>query len=202
MWFSKMMLQEGTNKIRTLSANATSHLFFPLPYFLHDGICLCSYCMCCVEGIMYFPTFVGLTTTIHVYGNNPLCVSVMIMLYTPGHTRTTMYACCRDGNSSSRITSQKRKGKVSRKMGSECYCLSNMIATEHTESGRVVVKYVMTHTNHQPNVMECKHLPLPQSVTHKVRELLASGVQMERVLDGKLQGIDLLVYLANCSACH
>ena len=40
----------------------------------------------------------------------------------------------------------------------------------------VVVMYARTHTNHQTGVIECKHLPLPKSVTDKV---LASGVYGE-----------------------
>ena len=63
------------------------------------------------------------------------------------------------------------------------------------------MKSVMTHTNHQPNyVMEYKHLPLPRSVTNKVRELLASGV-MERVLDGKLQDIDFFIFICLRECC-
>ena len=48
--------------------------------------------------------------------------------------------------------------------------------------------------------MEYKHLPLPRSVTNKVRELLASGV-MERVLDGKLQDIDFFIFICLRECC-
>ena len=54
------------------------------------------------------------------------------------------------------------------------------------ENGKVVVNYMATHTNHQINLKECKHLPLPQSVSTQVQTMLANGVQVDKVLDGKL----------------
>ena len=103
--------------------------------------------------------------------------------------QTTQYTCCRDGNThisiKSPTTTQKRKGRATRKLGLDNYCLSSMTAHECMESGKVVVKYVMTHTNHHNCLAECKHLPLPKSVTKKVQSLLASGVHIDHVLDGK-----------------
>ena len=70
-------------------------------------------------------------------------------------------------------------------MGADYYCLASITTHECLESGKVVVKYCMTHTNHKSNLEECKHIPLPKSVSDRVRLLLASGVTIEKVLDGK-----------------
>ena len=103
--------------------------------------------------------------------------------------QTTLYTCCRDGDThisvKSPTTTQKRRGRATRKLGSDNYCLSSMTAHETMESGKVVVNFVTTHTNHHNCLAECKHLPLPKSVHKKVQSLLASGVQIERVLDGR-----------------
>ena len=70
-----------------------------------------------------------------------------------------------------------------------------MTAKEHMKSGKVVVMYVTTHTNHQTGLMECKHLPLPKSVIDKVQSLLASGVKMENVLDGRFVCTNYYMYM-------
>ena len=102
--------------------------------------------------------------------------------------RTTMYTCCRDGqqkeNTAPRKTSQKRKCSASRKLP-DTFCLARMTATEYLESGKVVVDYIATHTGHDLNVKECKYLPLPTSVRKQVMDMLASGVQLEKVLEGE-----------------
>ena len=103
--------------------------------------------------------------------------------------RTNIYTCCRDGDVQKSLKlpapTKKRKGRATRKLGSSNYCLASMTVNECMESGVVTVKYVMTHTNHHTNLSECKHLPLPKCVVDKVRLQLASGVKIERVLDGK-----------------
>ena len=50
----------------------------------------------------------------------------------------------------------------------------------------MTVIYTTTHTSHTLEFSECKHLPLPKSVTTRVKTLLARGVQMEKVMDGML----------------
>ena len=103
---------------------------------------------------------------------------------------TTLYTCCRDGiykgNATARKTTQTRKRAVSRKQGSDSYCLASITATENVEGGKIVATYIATHTSHQLTLMECRHLPLPQSVTAQVRSMLTSGVQMEKVINGNL----------------
>lgn len=88
------------------------------------------------------------------------------------------------GNATARKTPQTRKRAASRKQGSDGYCLASITATENVENGEVTVTYIATHTSHQINLMECRHLPLPQSVTAQVRSMLAAGVHVEKVIDG------------------
>ena len=59
-----------------------------------------------------------------------------------------------------------------------------MTAKEDLKTGAVTVIYTSTHTSHTLGLSECKHLPLPRSVTTRVKTLLARGVQMEKVMDG------------------
>ncbi len=88
------------------------------------------------------------------------------------------------GNYRPRKTLQTRKRKGSRKLSYDVYCLSSITATECLGTGRVVVKYVATHTNHDLTLKQLKHLPIPASVRRKVQTMLANGVQMGKVLDG------------------
>ena len=55
-----------------------------------------------------------------------------------------------------------------------------MTAKEDLKTGVVTVIYTSTHTSHTLELSECKHLPLPRSVTTRVKTLLARGVQMEK----------------------
>ena len=60
-----------------------------------------------------------------------------------------------------------------------------MIATEYLKEGKVQVRYISTHTNHEVGIGECKHLPLPHSVRKDIQQQFAAGVSMERIIDSK-----------------
>lgn len=83
-----------------------------------------------------------------------------------------------------RKTLKSRKRSASRKMSAENYCLAHIIATVHVGSSKVSVKYVSTHTNHELSLGECKNLPLPCTVVEQVKRMFASGVQIEKIMDG------------------
>ena len=51
----------------------------------------------------------------------------------------------------------------------ENHCIARMIVTEDQSKGRVEIKYILTHTNHELNVTECRHLLLPNSVREDIR---------------------------------
>ena len=110
------------------------------------------------------------------------CIYVYI-----GEIRTVMYTCCRDGSKRGHTGPNKsgktRKGKHTRKL--EDYCVARMIATEHLNDGRVEVKYISTHTNHDLVVSECRHLPLPNSVKEEIRQQFAAGISLERIMDSE-----------------
>ena len=55
------------------------------------------------------------------------------------------------------------------------FCLAGMTAKEDLKTGAVTVINTTTHTSHT-----LEHLPLPKSVTTRVKILLARGVQMKR----------------------
>ena len=59
-----------------------------------------------------------------------------------------------------------------------------MTACENLNTRVVTVSYIATHTNHPLELKECKYLPLPKTVAVRVKTLLASGVQMEKIMDG------------------
>ena len=45
--------------------------------------------------------------------------------------------------------------------------------------------YIATHTNHEPGIDECKHLPLPPSVKSDIQQQFAAGKSLEKIMDGK-----------------
>lgn len=98
-----------------------------------------------------------------------------------------MYTCCRDGNKRGHTGPNKsgktRKCNQTRKLGN--YYVARMIATEHLSDGRVEVKYISTHTNHDLVVNECRHLPLPDSVREQIRQQFAAGVSLKRIMDSE-----------------
>ena len=100
----------------------------------------------------------------------------------------TIFSCCRDGqkkgNVSVRKTAQTRQRSYTRKLD-DGYCLARMTVTENLCTGAVTVFYIPTHTNHELNLSECKHLPLPKSVRTEVQQMLAKHIEMDKVLDGK-----------------
>ena len=104
-----------------------------------------------------------------------------------GSTRAVMYVCCRDGkrkvHSGPNKTGKKRTCGTSRKI--EKFCIARMSVTEHLESGKVVVRYISSHTNHESDLTQCKHLPLPLSVKKEIQQQFAAGVSLERIIDSK-----------------
>ncbi|XP_065916328.1 uncharacterized protein [Dysidea avara] len=102
--------------------------------------------------------------------------------------RIVVYTCCRDGGyrgcTKQCKTDKQRSSKESRKLTPEKFCLASITATENLVSGKVTVCYTATHTNHQLNLKECKHLPLPKAVIERVKTMLANGVEMETIMDG------------------
>lgn len=98
-----------------------------------------------------------------------------------------MYTCCRDGIKRGHIgpnqTGKTRQRSETRKL--ESYCLARMTAIEHLSDGSVEVRYISTHTNHDPGIAECKHLPLPQSIKADVQQQFAAGISLERIMDSK-----------------
>jgi len=59
-----------------------------------------------------------------------------------------------------------------------------MTVTEDKCSGKVSVRYIRTHTNHNPGIEEANHVPLPQTVRQEVREKYGQNVQLDSILDG------------------
>ena len=100
-----------------------------------------------------------------------------------------LFTCCRDGcakeNHQPKKTAQLRTHRGSRKL--KGYCISRMMATKHKSTGKVVVKYISTHTNHKPGKEEMKHLPLPASVRQEVKDKFAQNVKLDSIIDGKLK---------------
>lgn len=102
-------------------------------------------------------------------------------------TRTTSYSCCRDGkyreNCQQRVTEGKRKRQISRKLANS-YCIARITAVEFIDTGKIVVDYISTHTNHELDAHECINLPLPSSTHKDIREKLAQGIPIARIMDG------------------
>ena len=117
-----------------------------------------------------------------------------MILYTPitvaGLTRTVLvvHFCCRDGmkrgHAGANKTGKIRKHHESRKI--EQYYLSRMIITEYLKERKVHVHYILTHTNHDLSLQECKHLSLPPSIKADIQQQFAEGVLLERIIDSKL----------------
>jgi len=95
--------------------------------------------------------------------------------------------CCRDGKKKAH-TGPSKTGKT-RKHNPSCkvekYCIAHMIATEHLIDGKVQVRYISTHTNHDLGLHECKHLPLPPSTKAEIQQQFAQGIPLERITDSK-----------------
>ena len=87
------------------------------------------------------------------------------------------------GHAGANKTGKTRKNHESCKI--EQYCLSRMIVTESLKEGKVHVRYISTHTNHDLGLQECKHLPLPPSIKADIQQF-AEGVLLERIIDSKL----------------
>ena len=77
-------------------------------------------------------------------------------------------------------TGKTRKHHESRKI--EQYCLSRMIVTESLKEGKVHVRYISTHTNHDMSLQECKHFLLPPSIKVDIQQ----KVYFLSIVDSKL----------------
>ena len=73
-------------------------------------------------------------------------------------------------------TDKKRSGKHSQKL--ENFCTVRMIATVCNDSGKVEVKYISEHTDHELGVNECRNLPLPNSVEEEIKQHLQQELQL------------------------
>lgn len=60
---------------------------------------------------------------------------------------------------------------------------ARMIATVHNATGRVEVKYIQSHTNHELGVSEYRNLPLPTSVKEEIRQQFSAGITIECIMD-------------------
>ena len=105
-----------------------------------------------------------------------------------GPTRMLMFVCCREGKKKDHTerqnkTRQTRAHSTSRKLAT--FCLARMAVPEHLKSGRVDIRYISTHTNHELGIGECKYLPLPPSVKRDIQQQFAEGKPLERIMDGK-----------------
>jgi len=118
------------------------------------------------------------------------CISAILTFYElldfiAGSNRTVMFVCCRDGGKRGHTgqtkTGKTRKSKHSRKLDN--FCTARMIATEYLVDGRVEVKYYSNHTNHQLELSECSHLPLPKSVVDEIGQQCAAGIPIERIME-------------------
>ena len=65
------------------------------------------------------------------------------------------------------------------------FCTARMIATVHNTTGRVEVKYIQSHTNHELGVSEYRNLPLPNSIKEDIQQQFAAGITIERIMDSK-----------------
>ena len=63
--------------------------------------------------------------------------------------------------------------------------MARMIASENIRQGKVNVRYICTHTNHELGLGECRNLPLPQSVRQEIQQQFAAGITLERIVDSK-----------------
>lgn len=112
---------------------------------------------------------------------------------------THYYSCCRDGdyqsNCSKRKTEKTRPNqKPSRKLNAAC--LSRMYVDEYFDN-HVEVRYITAHTNHQLGAVELPHLPLPKSTREEVALKVSKGVSTERILEGKMFELSLLLIKCN-----
>ena len=63
-----------------------------------------------------------------------------------------------------------------------------MMVKKNTDTGKVRVTYIPTHTNHSLGLAECKYIPLPKSVCQEIEEKFASGIRLEKIMDGRENG--------------
>ena len=112
---------------------------------------------------------------------------IILSTIVSGPTRTVLYVCCRDGKKKGHTgpskTGKTRKHKPTRKI--EKYCIARMIATECFKDGKVQVRYISTHTDHDLGLQKCKHLPLPPSTKAEIEQQFAQAIPIERIIDSK-----------------
>ena len=74
-----------------------------------------------------------------------------------------------------------------------------MTATEYHVDGRVEVRYYPHHTNHQPDLRECRNLPLPTSVMEDIQQQFAAGITIEQIMDSMLIFVSICVCVGLCA---
>jgi hypothetical protein len=62
-----------------------------------------------------------------------------------------------------------------------------MYVTEYLD-GKVEVKYISAHSNHDLGNAELPHLPLPKGVKEEIAIKLSLGIPSERIMEGKYIG--------------
>lgn len=76
---------------------------------------------------------------------------------------------------------KKRAKRPSRKI--DGICISRMYA-KRCSSGRVEVRYISSHTNHNLSLEQAKFVPLPKDVKHSISLKLSQRIPIDRILDG------------------
>ena len=115
------------------------------------------------------------TLTIQVlFSTYAILVYIMLCVFLApaDKTRTVLYVCCRDGKKIGHFgvnkTGKTRKRVASRKI--DTYCTARITATENLVTGKVHVRYLSSHMNHNLGLQECRYLPLPPSVKKEIQE--------------------------------
>ena len=95
-------------------------------------------------------------------------------------------------NSRPRLTNKKRPNqRASRKLNDTC--ISRMYVTEYLD-GKVEVKFISAHSDHDLGAAELLHLPLPKGVMEEIAIKLSLGIPPECMMEGihrKREGVGL-----------
>ena len=67
--------------------------------------------------------------------------------------------------------------------------MSPMTAAKDLVTGEVKVEYIFTHSCHRPCRAELRFLPLSQSLGKEVKEKIAQGITIEKIMDGKFMSV-------------
>lgn len=108
--------------------------------------------------------------------------------HTTGPRVRYYYVCCRDvsykpSKQRSQSGRQRPRQKPSRKLGA--VCTSRMYVTE-LQSGRVQVKYISAHSNHDIGPTEDSFVSLPASTKEGITMKLSVEAPIQRIMDGNM----------------